>query len=500
METAALVREARRAGTTVARLRELAAEEPEVARAVAGRTGLTAALAEELAVRWAGDRAGVGVLRALAAQPATGAEWLALLAVHPDELVRRAVAVHRATPEPTVRALAADSADGVRRAVAARDRLPCRMAPVLLHDPAAGVRLVRRPGADPDHLRALTTGPDPVVHGAVVSGGSPDDAGLVDPSPSVRRSAVAEHPFEELAPHLLRLVDDPDPGVRELAATMWRNHDPAALARSAADPEPDVRIGAAGNWYTPGEALVALAADPDLLVPAALAENRYAPPAALAALAEAARTGFGGRADRTADGDERLARQIVRSLLEHPATAPESLRALYTTDPPYFHRGHATLQANWPADLAVGFALDHAARTLEGEAELSCLAAVRQLHARGEHVAALAAMALGPVHHLRAAVGNRHTPSEALAEFARTADPELDSVHLEGLARNPAAPVELLTTWAVAGRYHYELLENLQLPTALLALIAAAEDEQLADQAAAMAEVRALRAGTPYPC
>ncbi|MFJ9517514.1 hypothetical protein ACIRPK_04465 [Kitasatospora sp. NPDC101801] len=121
MGTAALIREAGEAGTTTARLRELAAGEPEVARAVAARTGLTSALAEELAVRWAGDVAGVGVLRALAAQPATGPEWLALLAVHPDELVRRAVAAHRSTPRPTVRALAADSAPGVRRAVAARE-------------------------------------------------------------------------------------------------------------------------------------------------------------------------------------------------------------------------------------------------------------------------------------------------------------------------------------------------------------------------------------------
>ncbi|MER5864290.1 hypothetical protein [Kitasatospora sp. NPDC002040] len=171
MGTAALVREARRVGTTVARLRELGAGEPEVARAVAGRIGLTAALAEELAVRWAGDHAGIGVLRTLAAQPATGPEWLALFAVHPDEQVRRAVAAHRATPKPTVRALAADSAATVRRAVAARERVPRRVVPALLDDPAAEVRLAmaRRPGADPTQLRVLAADPDPEVRAAAAA-------------------------------------------------------------------------------------------------------------------------------------------------------------------------------------------------------------------------------------------------------------------------------------------------------------------------------------------
>ena len=79
----ALVNEAWRPGTSLPRLRELAAGDQAMARIVASRIGLPPELAEELAVQadhnstrgaaegTGGGEAALAVVRALAAQPAT---------------------------------------------------------------------------------------------------------------------------------------------------------------------------------------------------------------------------------------------------------------------------------------------------------------------------------------------------------------------------------------------------------------------------------------------
>ncbi|MFF2043702.1 hypothetical protein ACFVVX_25110 [Kitasatospora sp. NPDC058170] len=510
MTTDLLVNEAWRPATAPARLRELAAD-PVLARIVASRIGLPADLAEELAAEVAlraeaGGPPWTAVARALAAQPATGPERLALLAAHPDEGVRRAAAVHRATPGSAVDALAADPSAVVRRALAAREELPRAVGAVLAADVCADVRLAvaRRVGVRPEELDALADDPDPRVRRVLAVLGRGSAADLTDPDPSVRRTAVERHGHRDLAPLPEALVGDPDPAVRELLASRWRNHDPAALARLAADAEPQVRAAAAGNWYTPVAQLTALAADPDRTVLAGLVGNRLAPPAALvglidtlAGLAEAdAATG------REPDPDEREERRrLVHEVLDHPATPPESLRRLYALElTPYFHEGNALSQPNWPPDLFARFALGYCESTVEGEEERESFARIERAVGTEPPEQVLAAMLGSPIHYLRRAVANRHTPPEALAEAARSPK----GYDLDDLARNPAAPREVLLGWAAENWRCSAMLENPELPVPVLAAIARCSDDDHAAEARDLLEVRALRARarreTPTPC
>lgn len=506
MGTDPLVDEAWRASTPPERLRELA-REPGTARIVASRIGLPADLAHELALRVeAGGPEWTAVARALAAQPATTGERLALLAAHPDEGVRRAAAVHRATPGPALRALAADASPAVRRALAARERLPRQVGAVLVADGSADVRLTiaRRVGVRPAELRALAGDRDPRIRRVLVALGHADAAGPTDPDARVRRTAVARRGHRELADLLPALAQDGDRGVRELVAVRWRNHDPALLARLAADPEPSVRAAAAGNWYTPVEQLTALAADPDPGVLAALGDNRLAPPDALARLAERLAERAAGRdAGEALPEDEH--RRLVHAVLDHPATPPETLRRVHDLAlTPYFHQGNAMSQPNWPADLLVRFGLDYCASTVEGEAEQASHASISRAADHEPAAGVLAAMVASPIYYLRAAAANRHTPPQALAAFVRDGDPQLDGGHLDDLARNPAAPREVLLAWAAEGTRCREMLANPELPVPVLAAIARGADDDLAAEARDLLEVRGLRAAArrerTHPC
>ncbi|MFJ2582258.1 hypothetical protein [Kitasatospora aureofaciens] len=507
MEIEALVSEAWRSRTTTQRLRELACEDPRLARIVASRIGLPTELAEELAARAGGADGGDGdvrTLRALAAQPATRPQRLALLARHPDEQVRRAVALHRSTPKAALKELATDHSLVVRRALAAREHLPGKLATALLTDASAQVRLTlaRRFDARPKHLRALATDPEPRIRRLVAALGYADGDGLTDDDPRVRRTAVNRCGVEQLAPHLNRLVHDPDVGVRALSAHMRRNHNPTALAVLAADPQPAVRSEAAGNWYTPAEALTALAHDGDLAVLAQVSDNPFTPPQALAAIVEAVATDFDY--DRYCDrgnADKSLMRDIIDHLLDHPAIPPQALRALHAKNLPDFHEGNAMSRPNWPPDLVIQFGLSYCASTVdEGEERRSYteIDAARRTEPLDQ---VLATMLRSPIHYLRgAAAANRHTPPQALAEYVRTADPEMEEYHLDDAAKNPATPPEILEAWAAANERHYEMLKNPYLPESVLQIIAAGDNDFYAPRARQMLEVRAYRAGTQAPC
>ncbi|MEE1822081.1 hypothetical protein PUR61_07730 [Streptomyces sp. BE20] len=512
MTTDLLVDEAWRRATPPARLRELAAD-PALARIVASRIGLPADLAEELAVR--AEAGGdvprwTPVARALAAQPATAPARLARLSAHPDEGVRRAAAVHRATPRRAVKALAADPAVAVRRALAAREKLPRSVAAVLVADPCADVRLTvaRRVGARPEELDALVGDPDPRVRRVLTALGRSSAADLADPDPRVRRTAVERRGHRDLAPVLDTLAGDPDPAVRALVATRWRNHDPVSLARLADDPDPRVRAAAADNWYTPVAQLTALAADPDRRVLAELSDNRLAPPAALTRLADT----LAGLADddtaagREPDPEEREERRrLVHAVLGHPATPPETLRRLHALElNPYFHEGNAMSQPNWPADLLIGFGLDYSGRNVEGEAERASFDRIERAVGTQPPEQVLAAMVGSPVYYLSRAVANRHVPPEALAEYARAAALSPEGHDLDDLARNPAAPRDVLLGWAAENRYCSTMMENPELPVPVLAAIAGCSDDDHAAEARDLLEVRTLRAAargeTGNPC
>ncbi|MFI7359018.1 hypothetical protein ACIBTP_34455 [Streptomyces avidinii] len=499
------VAEAWRPATPLSRLRELGAQAPGPARIVASRIGLPAELAEEVAVRaLAGGPEWFGVLRSLAAHPATSVERLAELAAHPEESVRRVAAVHRATPKAAIKPLAQDSSAAVRRALAGREKLPRKAAALLVADASVEVRLTmaRRIDARPDHLRALACDPDVRIRRVVAALGHAGDADLTDPDPGVRRTAVHRRAAPELTPWLAALAQDPDTQVRELIAQQHHNRTPAVLALLAADPEPCVRAAAAANAFTPVQQLTALAADPSMAVLVAISRNTTAPPEALARLIDTIARSFGDGAGSTAgQQQEEEVQRLVYGALEHPATPPESLRALHALDLwPYFHPGNAMDQPNWPPDLMVEFGLTYCASTVSGAAEQASFAAIDEARRTDAPGDVLAAMVRSPIYYLRRAVGNRHTPPQALAAFVRDPARADDTSHLDAVAKNPATPVEILLTWAEAGVRHYDMLKNPALPESVLAAISACPDTPYAAQARRLLEVRTLRAGTETPC
>jgi hypothetical protein len=494
---ASAVDEAWRPTTTEQRLRELAAADRQLAKIVAARIGLSAGLAEELAVQ-AFAAEDLGTLRSLASQPATPPRRLAELGGHGDEQVRRAVAGHRGTPRAALDALAADPSPLVRRAVAAREELPADLAALLLTDGSAEVRLAltRRPDPRPEHLRALAADPDPRIRANVAALGFAGDADLHDDDPRVRRTAVDRRDAGELAPHLDRLVHDPDAKVRLLCTRLAHNTTPSALAVLAADAHPAVRAGAAGNWYTPVEALKALAHDPEWKVLAQVSGNPLAPGAALATIVEAVPADFAYRPLSDWENREKsLIREVISNLLDHHATPPEALRALHAKNPPYFHEGNAASQPNWPADLAIAFGLSYCLSTVDEGAERLSYTEIEAARHTEPLDQVLATMVHCPIHYLRrAAAANRHTPPEALAELVRTADDETASLYFGVLASNPATPVGVLTTWAAAGEYHHDILKNPEAPEAVLRIIADAGGSY-AGEARCILEVRAHRTG-----
>ncbi|MEU1519161.1 hypothetical protein ABZ490_44710 [Streptomyces sp. NPDC005811] len=500
MDSDEQVAEAWRSGTPLPRLRELAGRDARLARIVASRIDLPSEFAEELAERAAGLGAPwLGVQRALAAQPATPAARLALLAAHPDASVRRVVAVHRETPEKSLTVLADDESATVRRSLAARERLPYEVATRLLADESGEVRLtmVRRVDARPEELRALAIDPDVRVRRVVAALGYADGADLTDPDAGVRRNAVRRRSFAELAPRLASLVRDEDLGVRELVAVRYRNQDPVALAVLATDAESSVRRGAAGNPFTPVGHLIALADDADLEVLCALGRNEFAPAQALAGLVDTITDRYADAARQEGYALDQVG-NLVHDVLGHPATPPESLRRLHALGPSHFHEGNAMSQPNWPADLLIDFGLSYCASTVDTDEERASFAAVGAARHTAPLQEVLASMVRSPIYYLRGAVANRHVPPEALAEYARGADPEVDGYHLDDLAANPALPLEIQLAWATSGSRCRGLLKNPELPDAVLAVIT--EDEHWADEARLIVTVRAHRAAGETPC
>jgi hypothetical protein len=501
MASAELVAEARCPGTPPDRLRELADRGPRLARIVACRIGLPPETAEELAVL-AAERGPewLGVLRALAAQPATSGARLAALAVHPDASVRRAAAVHPETPESALGKLARDAATPVRRALAGRETLPPGIAGGLLADASGDVRLTmaRRFDAGPEELRPLAADPDPRVRRVVTALGFGNGGELTDPDPAVRRTAVRTRDHTRLAHILPELARDPDRQIRDMVTEMHRNHDPAALAVLATDPEAAVRAGAAGNWFTPVRSLTELANDPDPRVAEALTGNHLAPPDALARLADRL---IRLRADdiRTAGAGHEVHR-VVHDLLGHPATPPGTLRRLHELGPSHFHEGNAIGAPNWPPHLVARFALQYSSSVLDGDEERASHAAIHEALRTRPPEEVLAAMADSPVHWLAAVIANRHVPREVLARCAAEADRGERTDHLDDLAANPSLPEEYQLAWAAAGRRCHDLLRNPELPGSVLELLADGPDDHRAERARLILEVRAHRAGAETPC
>ncbi|WP_329562379.1 HEAT repeat domain-containing protein [Kitasatospora sp. NBC_01266] len=515
MEMESLINEAWRPTTTTPRLRELAAEDPRLARIVAGRIGLSAEFAEELAA-WAdsADAHGavtdgadtglaeanlnrIGMVRALAAQPATSPERLALYAGHPDEQVRHFVALHRGTPKAALEMLAADDSPAVRWALAAREELPEKIADKLLTDSAADVRLalIQRSVVQEAHLQALATDPDPRIRRVVAELGYAGDADLLDEDPRVRQVAVRSRDLDALAAHLERLVRDPDQLVRELCASSERNRDGALLAVLATDSVPAVRKEVAANWHTPVESLIALAGDECQEVLEVLSKNPFAPPQALSVILETVPQDFDSL-------DHSITRFIIYNLLRNPAISCETMRALYAKNPFQHVKVAALSEPNCPPDVALRFAVDYYAHLAGNDEARRSFADVEAALRDGRPLGpVLAELLSSPDHYLRGvAAANRHTPPEALAHYAHTTDPKLGDYSLNDVAKNPATPLEILEDWARADERQSKMLGNPYLPESVFEIIATGEDERRARVARRILAVRTHRAGTEHTC
>ncbi|MGW6918403.1 HEAT repeat domain-containing protein, partial [Kitasatospora sp. NPDC054939] len=377
-------------------------------------------------------------------------------------------------------------------------------------DACADVRLAvaRRVGVRSEELDALTGDPDPRVRRVLSVLGRSGGSDLTDPDEKVRRTAVQRLGRPELAEALPALVRDADPVVRELVAVRWRNHDPELLALLAEDTDVRVRAAVAGNWYTPVEQLTELAADPDPLVMDALLGNRLAPPAALARIVDALARAAAAEAEQAASGaaTEQLPewelqevrdarRHLVYEALRHPATPPESLRRAYELElDPYFHLGNAMSQPNWPADLLIDFGLRYCESTVRGDEEWASFHRIEEEVGTLPPEQVLATLLDSPIYYLRAAAANRHAPPEALAGFVRTVDPDVDNYHLDKLAKNPAVPQDVLLAWAAECNRCGYMLQNPELPEAVLAAIAECSNDDHATEARDLLEVRSLRA------
>ena len=148
-----------------------------------------------------------------------------------------------------------------------------------------------------------------------------------------------------------------------------------------------------------------------------------------------------------------LARAVV-SLVENPAMTPELLRALYSKGTPHFHNANAWgSNENWPADVLIQLALSYSQSTLTfeetkkvGQRNVAFWEKIKKDAQTEKPSELLAIMLAGPVFYMRdAAVSNRFTPPEALAQYYRwgltqkkdSADPDFR----ENLIKNSATPL-----------------------------------------------------------
>jgi hypothetical protein len=158
--------------------------------------------------------------------------------------VRRVVAARLDAPIDVLRGLAADSDRAVREAVMTNPSSPAEVVAMLVGDQNQRVRWA---------LLDRTAAPDRMTLPALVQ------RAVCDSSDAVLRAMVAER-FELDPETASRLAADPDAEIRQRLAQVTA--DPDLLWILAADQNPKVRAGAAGNRHATLEQLLSLVGDP----------------------------------------------------------------------------------------------------------------------------------------------------------------------------------------------------------------------------------------------
>ena len=464
MDLIALKKEARDKTTSDARLKELALLDLQLAQAIVKRAApLSPALLEQLS-----RHADMQIQRAVAANHLASTSTLEYLSGHGQWTVLKAVAENPNSPKAVTEKLSLHKRNSVRQAVVKRTDLNPQQIERLVADTDALVRLEvvqQRFGSltKTQQDRLLTDAEVSVrldaIRIAVQYAQRPECAipALQDPDASVRTLGVQLCEFEILKQQFGTLIHDPDPSVR--AALAWRLDEPSRLHQLASDPASTsaVLTNVAKNPFTPDSALHHLSQSNDGNVLKALTRNPFCPPEALDKLARGSQK----------DGD------LIEDLIMNPSTGPETLRWLYKRGIPYFQQANAWGQtANWPADLLVKFmgsyySYSDADEPIEVRRDQKHFDSIRKRLPPEEVLAWAATSSLH--YHSCAAVGNRHTPPQAIAAFVRSADHDEDESMLEDVARNPATPASALRK--LVTDFGDELLKNPFLPDSILELL-----------------------------
>jgi hypothetical protein len=456
MDEKTLRAEAKAAKTSDARLLELLAINPELSKTIACRANLSDAMYGHLL-----QLNLIPTLRLMATLNTTPPHVMLQLAQHGNLNVVKALAANSALSDEALQHLAAHKKPTVRQVLAARSGLNPRIRAALFADKDASVRtaMIDNPDIRQAELDALMDDVSPDVRARLARIHSPKNYGdefLEDDHPVVLANAIRSADYDKLLPHFPRLMSHLDGRVR--FACIVRLDDPTLLeqaARTETKSEPLVWV--ARNIFTPESALANLALSDDPLVQEALASNPFASVKTLHTLAQRIRI-------------DRNNQDVADALIENLATAPETLMLLlergYTT---YNNANVWGSTPNWPAEFVVSLA--------RGYYRYSSADEPREVLADQKHfdkicttqpaVDVLRFMATSHLYyHTDAAVGNRNTPADAIAEFYAKRNRDQHTYTVEDMARNPATPIAVLRELITShDRY---LLNNPFLPDSIL--------------------------------
>ncbi|MCU0756249.1 MAG: hypothetical protein MUE46_14170 [Xanthomonadales bacterium] len=454
MDPKTLRAEARAAQTSDARLLELLSIDPALSRHIVARASLSDAMYGHLL-----QLGSIPTLRLMATLGHTPSSVQMQLAQHQNLNVVKALATNPALPGAALQRLARHPKPTVREVIAARVGLTPEIRAALLADPVAAVRtaMLSNPDISAAELDALLEDPSAEVRARLACMKTRYAHGLLhDAHPAVLANAIRHADLGEVRPHFARLMSRPEQGVR--LACLIRLDDPLLL-EAAARVENNVELQRwiARNLFTPEAALARLADVDDEQVQEALAGNPFASATTLHALAQKIRI-------------SRDNQRIADALIENPTTTPETLSLLVKRGYTIYNNANAWGSTpNWPAEFVVWLAstyyryvgADEPREVLADQQHFDRIANTQPA------IEVLRFMATSHLYyHVDAAVGNRNTPAEAIAEFYLKRNPVEHNYTIEDMARNPATPTailrELIPTHA---RY---LLKNPLLPDSIL--------------------------------
>jgi hypothetical protein len=453
--------QARAAKTTDERLLELLAIEPALSKIIACRPQLSDAVYEYLL-----QLNLIATLRLIATHGNTPAHFMLRLAQHRNLNVVKALAANPNLSADALQHLSAHKKPTVREVLAARRNLPPPVRAALLADKEASVRtaMIANPDICEAELDALLDDESPEVRARLACLRTPKRYArqlLADDHPAVLTNAIRFADSDDVRPHFARFMKNTDERVR--LACITRMDDPELLDTAARQESNIVMLRwIARNPFTPESALKLFVDSGDEHVQEALAGNPFASSATLHALAQKIRI-------------SRDHQKVADALIDNMATTPETLMLIMEKG--YTVYNDANLWGstpNWPAEFVVSLALryyrysgaDEPREVLADQLHFDSIATTQPA------VDVLRFMATSHLHyHTDAAIGNRNTPSDAIAQFYAKSDTEKSKYTLEDMARNPATPIAILRE--LIPTHDRYLLNNPFLPDSILDAIPA---------------------------